>query len=95
MKRSLKEIAEFVQGRILGDDAIEITGIASIDSARAGELVFVEDEKSLNRAIQSGASAIIASPWAASVAPSKPLVICDQPRLAFAQAAALLRPAKK
>jgi UDP-3-O-[3-hydroxymyristoyl] glucosamine N-acyltransferase len=95
MKRSLKEIAEFVQGRVIGDGAIEITGIASIDSAATGDLVFVEDEKNLNPTIRSGASAIIASPSAWSVAPSKPLIICDQPRLAFARAAALLLPAKK
>jgi UDP-3-O-[3-hydroxymyristoyl] glucosamine N-acyltransferase len=40
MNRSLKEIAEFVQGRLIGDGAVEITGIASVDSAKTGDLVF-------------------------------------------------------
>jgi UDP-3-O-[3-hydroxymyristoyl] glucosamine N-acyltransferase len=95
MKRSLKEIAEFVQGRLIGDGAIEITGIASIDSAAGGDLVFVEDEKSLTRAMQSCASAIIAASSSVSGATSKPLITCDQPRLAFAQAASFLLPAEK
>jgi UDP-3-O-[3-hydroxymyristoyl] glucosamine N-acyltransferase len=95
MKRSLKEIAEFVRGRVIGNGSIEITGIASINSAAAGDLVFVEDEKSLTRAVQSRASAIIVSRSAGSITASKPLITCDQPRLAFAQAGSFLLPAEK
>jgi UDP-3-O-[3-hydroxymyristoyl] glucosamine N-acyltransferase len=88
MKRSLKDIAEFIHGRLIGDDTVQITGIASVESAAAGDLVFVEDEKNLNRAAQSGAAAIIAGADAPAV--SKPMLLCAQPRLAFAQVAALL-----
>jgi UDP-3-O-[3-hydroxymyristoyl] glucosamine N-acyltransferase len=95
MKRSVKEIAEFVQGRLIGDGSIEITGIASIDSAATGDLVFIEDEKNLKQAIQSCASAIIASSSAAPITASKPLITCEQPRFAFARAAAFVLPEKK
>jgi UDP-3-O-[3-hydroxymyristoyl] glucosamine N-acyltransferase len=59
MKRSVKEIAEFLQAPMTGDEAVEVTGIASVESARAGDLVFVEDEKNFETALNSSASAII------------------------------------
>jgi UDP-3-O-[3-hydroxymyristoyl] glucosamine N-acyltransferase len=90
MKRSLKEIARLVQGRVVGDDGVEITGIASLASAKAGELVFVEDEKHLSTALQSGASAVIAGEFAAGKPRAKALLLCPQPRLAFARAAQAL-----
>jgi len=90
MSRSLKEIAELVQVRLLGDGDIQIKNIASIQSAKAGDLVFVEDEKNLPKALQSQATAVIAGDFAAQSDNSKPLLISDQPRLAFARAARLL-----
>src|SRR5207245_4930040 len=92
MKRSLKELAELVQARLLGDGEVEVTGIASMHSAVTGDLVFVEDEKNLAKALQSGAAAVIAGEFAAKNENFKPLLISDQPRLAFARAAKLLGP---
>lgn len=90
MKRRLKEIADSVGARLLGDSDLEVTNIASIQSAKPGDLVFVEDEKNLQSALESQASAVIAGEFAASLANSKPRLISDQPRLAFARAARLL-----
>src|SRR5689334_16875701 len=92
MNRSVKEIAEFVQARALGDDKIAIERIASLESAKTGDLVFVEDEKNLELAIKSNASAVIAGEFAAGSTASKPLLIAKQPKLAFAKAALLLHP---
>jgi UDP-3-O-[3-hydroxymyristoyl] glucosamine N-acyltransferase len=88
MKRSLKEVAEFVHGRIVGSD-VELLGIASTKSASNGDLIFAEDESNLASAFSSLASGIIAGEFAANHAPVKPLVICAQPRLAFARAGSL------
>ncbi len=88
MTRRLKEIAEFVQGQLVGDGAIEITGIASIESAADGDLTFIEDDKNVTKAARSRASAVIAG--MAAPALEKPCILCEQPRLAFAQAAAFL-----
>ena len=90
MKRSVKEIADLVQAQLSGDGAVEVTGVASIESAGSGDVVFVEDEKNLPNALRSGAAAIMAGEFASNVADSKPLLICDQPRLAFARVAQLL-----
>ena len=92
MKRSLREIAELVQARLLGDGEVEVTGIASMHSAVTGDLVFAEDEKNLAKALQSRAAAVIAGEFAAKNESSKPLLISDQPRLAFARVAKLLGP---
>jgi UDP-3-O-[3-hydroxymyristoyl] glucosamine N-acyltransferase len=90
MKYSLAQIAEAVGGRVSGDGSVEITGIASIELASPGDLVFVEDKKNLELAFASAASAIIAGEFA--VDGEKPLLIARQPRLTFARAAELLKP---
>jgi UDP-3-O-[3-hydroxymyristoyl] glucosamine N-acyltransferase len=95
MKRSLKELAELLQARVVGDGGVEMTGISSIYSASPGDLVFVEDEKNLRLALESQASAVIAGDFATEKANSKPLLISAQPRLAFTRAAQFLRPGEK
>jgi UDP-3-O-[3-hydroxymyristoyl] glucosamine N-acyltransferase len=90
--RSVKEIAEFVLARVLGDESVQLTGIASVQSARAGDLIFVDDEKHLPSALESRAAAVIAGDFAAGRTSSKPLLLATQPRLAFARAAQLLSP---
>jgi UDP-3-O-[3-hydroxymyristoyl] glucosamine N-acyltransferase len=90
--RSVKEVAEFVQARVLGDEAVQLTGISSVKSAVPGDLVFVDHEKNLDRALESHASAVIAGDFAKGKPKSKPLLIVTQPRLAFSRAAQLLSP---
>src|ERR1700683_265065 len=92
MKRSLLQIAEAIEARVEGDGSIEVAGVASIGSASRQDLVFVEDEKYLARALECDAGAVIAGEFAAgkSVA-GMPLIICRHPKLAFARAAQFLR----
>ncbi len=94
MKRSLKDLAEQVGGRALGNAAVDLTGVSNIQSAAAGDLVFVEDERNLRLALESCASAVVAGEFAVE-ARTKPLLIASQPRLAFARAAQLLCAAAK
>jgi UDP-3-O-[3-hydroxymyristoyl] glucosamine N-acyltransferase len=90
MKRALKEVAEFLAVPVVGDERVQVTGVASLESAHAGDLVFVEDAKNLARALDSRATAIIAGDFAGRGTPGKPLLIARQPRLAFARVAAWL-----
>jgi len=92
MKITAKEIAGLIEARLVGDESVELTGIASVQSARPGDLVFVEDEENLSRALESGASAIMAGEFAGERPAGKALLICQQPRLAFARAARMLSP---
>src|SRR5580698_6789268 len=89
MVRSVKEVADFVHARLMGDGSVKLRGIASVSSASPGDLVFVEDEKNLAKAMQSKASAVIAGEFAAGKTSPKPLLIHPQPRLGFARAAQL------
>jgi UDP-3-O-[3-hydroxymyristoyl] glucosamine N-acyltransferase len=90
MNRSLQQIAEAVDARLQGDGRAEIAGVASIVSASSQDLVFVEEEKYLSRALQSAAGAVVAGEFAAA-STGKPLLISRHPKLAFARAARFLQ----
>lgn len=103
MKRSLSSLAESIQAQLVGDGAVEVSGIASIPQATAEDLVFVEDEKHLRLALESRAAAVIVGEFAEKPAgdlvkkpakkfAAKPLLIVAHPKLAFARVAKLLRP---
>jgi UDP-3-O-[3-hydroxymyristoyl] glucosamine N-acyltransferase len=89
MKRSLKEIASYTGARLLGEDA-QVSAIGSLRSAKPGDLIFVEDEKDLAAALSSKATAVITGDLITETSASKPRLVAQQPRLAFARAAELL-----
>jgi UDP-3-O-[3-hydroxymyristoyl] glucosamine N-acyltransferase len=87
----VKDIAQAIGARVIGDERVEVRGVVSIASASDGEVVFVEDERFLSHALSSRASAVIAGPFAQTTKSSKPLLIVPHPKLAFTRVAALLR----
>ncbi len=89
MKRSLQQIAESVDARLIGEPAAELTNVSSIESATPSDIVFVEDEKHLAAALNSKAGAIIAGEFASTASSNRPLLITKHPKLAFARAAQL------
>lgn len=93
MQRALKEVAEFLGASLKGDGQAMVSSVASLQSAKAGDLVFVEDAKNLQSALSSQATAVIAGDFAGNGNHAKPVLITAQPRLAFARAAAWLRSA--
>jgi UDP-3-O-[3-hydroxymyristoyl] glucosamine N-acyltransferase len=72
----------------------DISAVGSARSATPQTIVFAEDDRSLQIAIASDAAAVIVSPKLASDQAQKPLLVSTQPRLLFARAAGLLRPAE-
>lgn len=90
MKRALKQVADQLGLALIGDGNAVVSGVASLQSAKAGDVVFVEDPKHFSKALDSQAAAIVAGEFARSSAGSKPLLISSQPRLSFARVAALL-----
>ena len=91
MKWQLQRLAEALGLRAAGNPDTEIAGVASIESATPDDLVFVEDQKHFSDALQSRAGAVIARESASSALSSKPLLVADHPKLAFARAARLLQ----
>ena len=89
MKCSLSSVAKAVQAQLLGDGSIEVSGVAGIAQATPEDMVFVEDEKHLDLAIESRAGAVIAGKFATGNFSekrkgAKPLLIVAHPKLAFA-----------
>jgi UDP-3-O-[3-hydroxymyristoyl] glucosamine N-acyltransferase len=59
MPFTVSQIAEQLRGEVLGDGSVELTGFASADHARNGDLTFAEKEAYFAAAEQSQAAAII------------------------------------
>lgn len=89
MPCTVRQIADWTGARLLGDGAVEVRGISSLAQASSGDLVFVEEKRHLEKALRSRAAAVIAGEFFEE-ASLKPVLVADQPRLAFARAAQLL-----
>jgi len=59
MAQTVSSIAEYLNGKVVGDGSIELGGFASADGAKAGDLTFAEKDKYLTAAEQSEAAAIL------------------------------------
>lgn len=92
------EIARLLGAELVGDAQTLITGVAGLDSTGPGMISFIDSERLLEAALESGASAIIApSRLALQVGGqaldglglrgglSKPILLTGNPRLAFAK----------
>jgi UDP-3-O-[3-hydroxymyristoyl] glucosamine N-acyltransferase len=90
MKQTLRDLAEHLGCRLLGDGSTTVTSVSSLQSASSDSLVFVDDAQYLDAALRSCAAAVIAGDFAINAA-HKPILISAQPRLTFARAAKLLR----
>ncbi|HEX3985433.1 MAG TPA: UDP-3-O-(3-hydroxymyristoyl)glucosamine N-acyltransferase [Acidobacteriaceae bacterium] len=90
----LSQVAQALNAELrLSDADVEVEGVASATAATSRTLVFAEDEQSLAQALASRAAALILSAKLAGQVTGKSLLVAPQPKLAFAQAARLLRPA--
>jgi UDP-3-O-[3-hydroxymyristoyl] glucosamine N-acyltransferase len=91
MRHTLREIAQAIGATILAEhEQQEVSGVASLSSATANDLVFIEDAKLLEEALSSKAGALIAPATISQDDAHKPLLLVSSPRLAFVRAAAML-----
>ena len=86
----LKEIADRVGGKLLGDDRVTVTGIASLAEARSGQISFFADPRFKELLKSTKASAILVGEPRDDFAGSQILV--RNPALAYAKVAALFVP---
>jgi UDP-3-O-[3-hydroxymyristoyl] glucosamine N-acyltransferase len=93
--RSAAELASLVGGRVVGDGGARVARVASLASAREGDVAFVEDEKLFESARASRASVVIAPEGAGARLERLGSVIeVARPKLAFALAAEALNPSR-
>ncbi|HQP10265.1 MAG TPA: UDP-3-O-(3-hydroxymyristoyl)glucosamine N-acyltransferase [Candidatus Omnitrophota bacterium] len=81
MKKTLAEIAKIVQGEVVGDKDLVITGLSSIQEAHEGDLTFLANSKYIPLSRETKASAIITGRDAKI--PGKSIIRTDNPSLAF------------
>jgi len=90
MRKTLKEIAEFIQGEVIGDGSVIITGANGIKEAEAGDITFLSNPKYYPLLHTTSASAVITSQDILEV--NKPVIRTDNPSLAFAKVISLITP---
>lgn len=89
----LKKLSEIVSGELAGKADTEIRGVALIEAAGVGDLVFVLEDKFLAPALSSPAAAVVA-PLSSKLG-GKPGLLVKNPRLAMAQLLPLFAPKPK
>ncbi|WP_298624941.1 UDP-3-O-(3-hydroxymyristoyl)glucosamine N-acyltransferase [uncultured Legionella sp.] len=93
MNTSLSDIANLVQGVVIGDASIKIATLSPIDNILPGSLVFAEGEENIKLAEQSEAAAILVGMAVSQC--KKPLVQVKKPFKAFIQLLNHFNPPKK
>jgi len=86
---TLREVAEIVDGVVVGDENLQVARIAPINVAQPGDLTFIANPKYLAGLKDSRASAVIVAPGVDAGA--MPAIVCKNPYLAFAKALTFLQ----
>jgi len=87
---TVNELAELVNGRVVGDGRTQIKRIANLDHAREGEIAYVDNPKMFAAAGESQASCLIVTD--AVELPNRTLIKVSNPKLAFSLIGAALHP---
>ena len=90
MQKTLKEIAKLIDGQVIGNGDTLITGASGIREADEGDITFLANSKYSPLMDKTRAAAIITSSDAQATA--KPIVITENPSLAFVKIISLFTP---
>jgi len=85
--KTLQELADFIGGEVIGDPRLVVSGISSLDAAQEGEITFVAQPKYIPQAHKTRASAVIVPQNIEDI--TKPLIVTENPYLAYAKIATL------
>lgn len=80
---SLTWIAELINAELLGNTALQATGINEIHKVEAGDLVFVDHPKYYDKCLQSAADVIIINSKDVAIPNGKALLVTDNPFEAY------------
>lgn len=83
MQKTIRELAEYVGGTVIGDDTTLISSFAGIEEAQEGQIAFLANPKYRAKLDQTKASAVIVAPDVQS--PGRTLIQVANPYLAFAK----------
>ncbi len=86
MELDLASVVEALGGTLHGDASIRITGLASLETAKANDLSFLSNPRYQQQLAASQAGCVIVGPQMLSEALSRgPCIVSDQPYLYFAR----------
>ena len=88
MRKTLAEIAAIVDGEVVGDQKLVITGLGGIKEANPGDLTFIANPKYISLLRTTKASAIL-TPRGIDV-PGRNIIRTENPSLAFAHLGSLM-----
>lgn len=91
---TLQEIAERFGGEVIGDPAVRVTQVATLDNARPDTISFLATERYLQQLKATGAGAVILG-TALRDATGLPRLVCANPYAYFAHVSALLNPRRQ
>ena len=80
---TLKELADLVEGTVVGEPDLEIRRLAPFDEAGPGDITFIANPKYLARITSCQAAAVIVAPGVSI--PGTSLIVTKNPYLAFAK----------
>jgi UDP-3-O-[3-hydroxymyristoyl] glucosamine N-acyltransferase len=93
--QTLSELARLIGGKVLGDDAVEIDGVASIEEAGPADITFLAHPRYRSYLVNSRAGAIIVGrdvPVESLREPGKNFIQVSQPYVAFAKVIEVFNP---
>jgi len=90
MQKTLNEIAKIIGGQVIGNGEILITGASGIREAAEGEITFLANPKYSSFMHKTRAAAIVTSADAQRT--TKPIILTENPSLAFAKIISLFIP---
>ena len=81
----LDELAQLVQGELIGQPDLALNGLASLEQAQANQIAFVNGDKHLNAAQNSKAGAlIVTAEMQTQLSHHQNFIVVANPYLAFA-----------
>ncbi len=81
MEYTIKQISKIIGGKVFGDDTLLVTGVSSIENADEGDISFIKNEKFVNKALETKASAIVTH--RSIIETKKTLIVVENPFLSF------------
>lgn len=88
MTLTLAELAAHVEGQVVGDDQVNISGVGSLARAKTGEISHYSNQRFKAQLEATKASAIVLDANSIAICPASSVVVAN-PQFAFAQIAAL------
>jgi len=93
VNKTLKELSEFLGGKLHGNGNIIISGVGDLESAKEGQISFIKDKTYLEKSKSSKASAIIIPPGIEI--PEVPAIEIENPYLAFSKLLGIIYKSKQ